>query len=196
MEQYSDWWEALTTLQQVYWGLAVPFTLIFILQLILTLIAGDSGDSLHTDAEIDGDTGIPFQFLTLKNMVAFFSIFAWTGIASLDGGMSEGWSLLLASVSGIIMMLIMTSIFYFLAKANESGTLKIANAKGKLAEVYLTIESKRNSVGQVQVKVQGALRTLDAITDDETEIKTGKVVKVNDVIDNNLLLVTTNYNRI
>jgi membrane protein implicated in regulation of membrane protease activity len=194
MEQYSDWWQALTTLQQVYWGLAVPFTLIFILQLILTLIGGDSGDSLHTDAEIDTDTGIPFQFLTLKNMVAFFSIFAWTGIACLDGGMSEGWSLLLASVSGVIMMLIMTSIFYFLAKANESGTLKIANAKGKLAEVYLTIESKRNSVGQVQVKVQGALRTLDAITDDEIDIKTGKVVRVSDVIDNNLLLVTTNYN--
>ncbi|WOK06985.1 hypothetical protein [Imperialibacter roseus] len=194
IEQYTNWWETLTLLQKIYWSLAVPFTLFFLLQMLMTLIGGgDMGDDLSTDAEIDADTGIPFQFLTLKNLVAFFSIFSWTGIACLDSGMSDGWSLVASSVAGLAMMLIMASIFYFLSKADESGNLKMSNAKGKLGEVYLTIASKRNSIGQIQIKVQGSLRTLEAITDDETDIKTGKVVKVSDVIDNNLLLVTANF---
>jgi membrane protein implicated in regulation of membrane protease activity len=194
IEQYTNWWETLTLLQKIYWSLAVPFTLFFLLQMLMTLIGGgDMGDDLSTDAEINGDTGIPFQFLTLKNLVAFFSIFSWTGIACLDSGMSDGWSLVASSVAGLAMMLIMASIFYFLSKADESGNLKMSNAKGKLGEVYLTIASKRNSIGQIQIKVQGSLRTLEAITDDEADIKTGKVVKVNDVIDNNLLLVTANF---
>lgn len=194
VEQYTQWWEALSLLQKIYWTIAVPFTIFFLLQLILTVVGGDIDGDLATDAEIETDTGVPFQFLTLKNLVAFFSIFAWTGIACLDSGVSEGWSLVASTVAGLVMMLIMASIFYFLSKANESGNLNLNNAKGKLGEVYLTIPSKRNSIGQVQIKVQGSLRTLEAITDDETDIKTGRVVKVSDVIDNNLLLVTANFN--
>jgi membrane protein implicated in regulation of membrane protease activity len=194
IEQYAGWWETLTLLQKIYWSLAVPFTLFFLLQMLMTLIGGgDAGDDMSTDAEIDADTGIPFQFLTLKNFVAFFAIFSWTGIACLDSGVSEGWSIVFGTIAGVIMMLMMASIFYFLSKADESGNLKISNAKGKLGEVYLTVEKKRNSVGQIQIKVQGSLRTLEAITDDDTDIKTGKVVKVSDVIDNNLLVVTANF---
>ncbi len=193
VENFSVWWETLSLLQKIYWGLAVPFTIIFLLQLIFTLIGGDIGDDTSVDAEIEGDMGVPFQFLTLKNLIAFFTIFSWTGIVCIDSGLSAGWSVVISSIAGILMMALMASIFYFLARANQSGNLVMSNARGKLAEVYLTIPSQRNSVGQVQIKVQGSLRTLDAITDDEQDLKSGKVVKVQDVIDNNLLLVTANF---
>jgi hypothetical protein len=38
--------------------------------------------------------------------------------------------------------------------------------------------------------VQGVLRTLDAVTDDEKDIPTGKLIKVMKVAGNNLLVVT------
>jgi hypothetical protein len=147
-------------------------------------------DTPDVDAEIEGDTGIPFQFLTLKNLVAFFTIFSWTGIACIDSGLSEISSLLIATVAGLIMMTIMASLFYFLSKANVSGTMIIKNAIGGVGEVYLTIKASRGGVDKVQIKVQGSLRTLDAITDDEDDIPTGKLITVREIVNNDLLLVT------
>jgi hypothetical protein len=52
------------------------------------------------------------------------------------------------------------------------------------------IQAARGGLGKVQVKVSGALRTLDAMTDDAADIPTGKLVKVSKVIGDNILLVT------
>jgi hypothetical protein len=43
-------------------------------------------------------------------------------------------------------------------------------------------------MGKVQIKVQG-LQTLDALTDNEEDIKTGGVVDVVEVINDEILLV-------
>ena len=89
------------------------------------------------------------------------------------------------------MMTIMASIFYFLGKANADGTLKMKNALGGIGEVYLTIKGKRGSIGKVQIKIQGSLRTLDAMTDDEQDIPTGKIITVSQVVNDSILVVTT-----
>jgi hypothetical protein len=43
-------------------------------------------------------------------------------------------------------------------------------------------------MGKVQIQVQG-FRTLDAITDEHEDIKTGSVIEVIDVMNNEVLLV-------
>jgi hypothetical protein len=143
------------------------------------------------DAEIDADHGIGFQFFTLKNMVGFFTIFGWTGIASIQSGASVTTSMIVATLAGTAMMGIMAGLFYLLMKASADGTMKIQNAVGAVGEVYLTIQSKRGAMGKVQVKVSGAIRTLDALTDDEQDIQTGKMVTVSRVVNDNILLVTS-----
>ena len=189
MSDFSSWWEGLSLSLKIYWSLAIPFTLFFVLQLILSFLGGDVPDDAP-DAEVEADTGIPFQFLTLKNLVAFFSIFGWTGIACIDAGLPETTSLIISIAAGLAMMTIMASIFYFLGKANASGTLKLRNAKGGIGAVYLTIPAKRGGIGKVQITVQGSLRTLDAMTDDEVDIPTGKVITITEVVNDSILLVT------
>ena len=95
MSDFGSWWDGLSLILKIYWGLAIPFTLFFILQLILTFVAGDVADDTP-DAEVEADHGIPFQFFTLKNMVAFFTIFSWTGIACIDSGLSEAVSVIIS----------------------------------------------------------------------------------------------------
>ena len=189
MSNYSEWWEGLSTSLKIYWGLAIPFTLFFILQVVWSFFGGGDVPDDTPDAEISGDTGIPFQFFSLKNLIAFFTIFSWTGIACIDSGLSETTSAVIATFAGLAMMLLMASLFYVLAKADSDGTLKIKKAIGGVGEVYLTIKKKREGTGQVQIKVQKSLRTLDAITDDEEDIPTGKMITVKNVI-NNILIVT------
>lgn len=189
MHDFTTWWEGLNLSLKIYWALAIPFTLFFLLQLVLSFMGGDVPDDTP-DAEVEADTGIAFQFFTLKNLVAFFSIFGWTGIACIDSGLSEITSLIIALIAGLIMMTVMASIFYFLGKANADGTLKMKNAVGGVGEVYLTIKSKRGGIGKVQIKIQNSLRTLDAMTDDDQDIPTGKIITVKQVLNDSILVVT------
>jgi hypothetical protein len=191
-DNLSTWWEALELLEKIYWGIAIPFTLFFFLQMLLTFFGGDIPDDASADADVEGDGGIGFQFFTLKNMVAFFTIFSWTGIACLDSGLSNGVSITVSLIAGLAMMFLMGFIFYYLSKANESGTLKMKNAIGVVGEVYMEVKANRGNIGKVQVKVQNSLRTLEAITDDDTDLKPGKVITVKDIANDNLLIITTN----
>lgn len=187
----SESWTSMIFLEKLYWCFAIPFSLLFIIQLILTFFGGDM-DSLDVngdaDISIEHDTGIDFQFISLKNLIAFFTVFGWAGIACIDSGMANWATILISTLCGIVMMLIMATIIYLMGKLTESGTLDIRHAIGKVASVYLTIPAKRGGMGKVQVKVQG-LRTLDALTDNEEDIKTGAVVEIVEIISDEILLV-------
>lgn len=191
MESYSTWWAALTPALKIYWAIAIPFSIFFLLQMIFSLFGGGDHPDNVVDVDVETDHGIPFQFLTLKNMVGFFTIFAWTGIAGTQVGWSSGWTLAVATLSGLVMMTVMGSVFYLMSKMNSSGTMKISEAIGKSGEVYLVVPAKRASTGKIQVIVGGLLRTLDAVTDDDENISTGKQARVSAILDNNTLLVTS-----
>ncbi len=192
----SDSWQTMDLLEKIYWCFAIPFSLLFVIQIIITFFAGDM-DSIEAegdaDAAVDDDTGIDFQFLTLKNLIAFFTIFGWTGIACINGGMSTLATVFISIALGLVMMTIMASIAYFMGKLTDDGTLNLKNAKGKVASVYLRIPAKRKGTGKVQVKVQG-LQTLDAITDSEEDIATGALVEIIEVVNDDILLVKLSGN--
>jgi membrane protein implicated in regulation of membrane protease activity len=189
---FSTWWDSLTTVQQIYWGIAIPSSIVFLLQIALTFIGADHADGT-VDFDVETDHGVGFQFFTFKNFVAFFTIFSWTGIACLDGGMSLGKTLPISAVAGIAMMAIMAGIFYFFSRLTDDGTLHIKNAIGKLGEVYLPVHSGRGNIGKVSVKVQGSLRELEAVTDDENDLPTGAVIEVKGIIGDNVLLVSKSH---
>ena len=125
----------------------------------------------------------------MKNIVAFFAVFGWSGIGFVNAGLAPWLVILLAVVCGLLMMLLMATLFYLMSRLSESGTLKMKNAVGKLGEVYLVIPANRGGMGKVQLNVQGSLRTLDAITDDMENIPTSSIIQVIDVIDEQILLV-------
>lgn len=190
----SNWWSDMNLVEQVFWGIAILFSFFFIIQTVLTFFGGDIDDmdvDGDADTAVDTDGGIDFQFLSLKNLIAFFTIFGWTGIICLHSGIGPGISALIATGAGLIMMLIMASIIYFMGKLVEDGTLKMKNAIGKSGSVYLPIPAKRAGVGKVQIQVQG-FRTLDAVTDNETDIPTGAIIEVVEILNNQILIVKIN----
>jgi hypothetical protein len=181
----------MQTPEKIYWLIALPFTAVFLFQLVLTFIAGDidhADISTDHDVSIDGDHGIGFQFLSIKNLIGFFSIMGWTGIAMLSGGKSLGITVLVSVLAGLAMMLIMAAMVYYLGKLSEHNVLNLNNAKGKIGTVYLRIPAKRNGMGKVQVNVQG-FQTLNAITDNSDDIPTGAVIEIVDAINNEVLVV-------
>ncbi len=187
----QEWFHALTIFEKVYWVVALIASVIFVVLLVITLIGGDTDgiDSGDVDMDIEGDTGIEFQFLSFKNLMGFLTIFGWSGIACLDGGLSKTLTVIISVICGLLMMVGMAALFYYLGKLQSSGTLKLANALNQVGEVYLTIGADRSKIGKVSINVQGTLRELDALTDEQNNLEMGNVVRVKEVTDNGILIV-------
>ncbi|WP_167614388.1 hypothetical protein [Maribellus sediminis] len=184
-------WSTIGLFERIFWYMAIPTTLILVLLMVLAIFGGDTDTDVDTDVDADISDGdsIPFQFISLKNIVAFFAVFGWSGVGFIRAGMTPGLVILLAFLCGLLMMSLMATLFYLMSRLAENGTLKMSNAIGKLGEVYLKISAKRGGMGKVQISVQGSVRTLDAITDDLEDIPTSSIVQVVDVIDDSILLV-------
>ena len=184
-----DWYSNLEFFLKMYWLVAIIGSLIFTIVMIMAFVGGDTDGIDEIDSDIDADAGAGFQFITFKNLVGFFTIFGWSGIACLDAGLSKQLTVIISVISGSLMMAIMATLFYFISKLSDSGTLNYKNAIDAVGEVYLTIGSDRSKMGKVSVSVQGTMRELDALTDSLTELKSGTIIKVVDVTSNGILIV-------
>lgn len=186
----EHWFEALPLFEKIYWAVALISSAIFVVLIVMTLFGGDADDlGGDVDTDIDGDTGIGFQFLSFKNLMGFFTIFGWSGISCLDNGLSTAITVVISVTCGLLMMTAMAALFYYLAKLQSSGTLKLKNALNQIGEVYLTIGANRSSIGKVSINVQGTLRELEALTDEVQDLNQTNVVRVKEVTANGILIV-------
>lgn len=186
----EQWFSALTLFERIYWITAIIGSAFLVILTILTFIGGDADDVGDIDGDLDLDAGIDFQFLSLKNLVGFFTIFGWTGIACLSAELSYGTTLIVSLFCGLLMMFAMASLFYFLSKLNSGGgAIKIKNALGGIGEVYTTIGANRTTLGKVQIKVQGRLREIEALTDEAIDLKQGNIITVTEITNNGILIV-------
>ncbi len=190
----SLWWQDLPTFEKIFWAIALLFSLLFLIQTILSFVAGDGDEAFgDADAAIDGDSGIDYGYFTIKNFIAFFTIFGWTGIALSKGNVSKPLIIFISLAAGLAVVLIMVFLFRSMSKLKQSGTMQIEKAVGLTAQVYLVIPASRDGLGKVHIRLQGSLRELNAITDDSIAIATGKLVKITGIINHNVLVVTSNF---
>lgn len=192
----SSWWQGLASFEKILWAFAIVFSVLFLFQTLYSLFVGepDDGSAIGSaDSYIGDDTGIGHQFFTVKNLIAFFTIFGWVGIASYNSGLSKLVTIIIALAAGFAMVLIMVFLLKNVNKLRHSGTMQIRNALDQVCETYLFIPAKRNGIGKVHIRIQGSLHELDAITDDESQIPTGKIVKVTGVVNEQILLVTASF---
>ncbi|MCT4588053.1 MAG: hypothetical protein N4A71_09540 [Carboxylicivirga sp.] len=192
-ESFIQSWETMNLLEKLYWCIAIPFSLIFAIQLILTIFGGDThySESSTDNVNPDSDHEVDFQFLSLKNTIAFFTIFGWTGTICIGFELST-WATIIISLScGITMMFIMASFLYLMGKLNDNTSFQIQNTIGYAGTVSLAIPAQRKGNGQIQINIQG-FKTIEAITDHNSDITIGSIVEVVEVLHNGVLLVKLN----
>lgn len=189
----AEWWNTLSALQHMFLYAAIPFTLILIIQAILTIV-GLGGHDTDVDTDMDANTDIDvgsdvdaheasesvagFRFFTIRGLVAFFCIFGWTGYALSGTSLGTALIILISVAAGLLAMLLIGLMFYAMMHMQASGNLVYSNAIGKDAEVYIPIPAQRTGRGKVMVEFQQQLVEAEAITDDEQKIPTGTSVRV------------------
>ena len=167
--------------------------LLFTIQLLLSFI----GVGMDTEGSGIGDLGASdysFKFLSIMSISSFCMVGGIFGLYALTlFDPNSGWripaAVITTLITGGIMVYLSGLISSALAKIQGSGTVKTANAVGKTAKVYLTI--KPGKIGRVEVDVQGRRKYIDAVAQDPSkEFKTGELVKVVSVKDEDILVVT------
>ena len=185
-----EWFLGLEGFELILWCIALFFSLLFLIQTILSFIGG--GDAFDDSDIFDGtDDGAGYQFFTVKNLIAFFTMFGWAGLAAYKAGLGNGWVIFIALASGVSRVLLMYVLMQRTAQMRNSGTLQMKNALNQIGETYLRIPAQRGGIGKVQVQVQGRLMELDAMTDDPADIATGRPIQVVNLLNNRILLVTS-----
>jgi len=188
----ETWWTSLDLYQKIMWGMAIPFSVLFVIQMIMTFLGmgehGGDGD-VAGDANADADTQLPLQFFTFRNFVNFFLGFSWTGISLYEAVENKLWLTLLGVFIGLVLVTIVMALLYGLSKTIQSGNIDIKDAVGRNANVYFTIPAAGKGTGKIQMSIQQAVREYDAITELNEPINTGSIVRVKGVIDGHTLLV-------
>ncbi len=184
-----SFFDNMSSFELTMWIIALIGSAIFLLLFVMSLFGVDSDADLDVDTDIDTDTGVGFQFFTFKNVMAFFTIFGWTGITCIDNDLSVGLTIFIAVLAGLAMMTLMAALFFWTGKLAEDGTLKINNAIDRVGEVYLSIGANRSKMGKISIDVQGSKRELSALTDETVDLKQGDVIKVKAVVSGEILLV-------
>lgn len=194
-----DWWNSLNIATQVFYCIAVPSTLILIIQTLVTFLGGsdgvegeagidadvdvgESGDGVFGDEAAD-NTADPaglsgLRIITFRGIIAFLVVFGWVGVAMDSSGAKLWLTLPIAFVCGFAMMLSLALIFRAVMRLRNDGNADNRNAVGTSGKVQLTIPPARSGEGKVHLMLQGAYVERNAVTDDSEAIPTGAEVIV------------------
>ena len=167
------WWEALDVLGKIFALIAIPSTLIMIVQTVLMFIgfggesdssadaaeivddvsdgSGIFGDDVPGGTDIDGidspdEPGL--KILSFRTIVAFLAVFGWVGIELLKLGAGSVVAIAVSIGAGIAIMLIMAFLIRELFKLQSSGNVDIKNAVGVSGTAYIPIPANRHGKGK------------------------------------------------
>lgn len=121
-----EWFEALSVAGKVFVCVAVPSTLVLVIQTVMTFFGFGDGDGDADLPDLDGD-GVPdgifggneagetdnfeiaessgLHMFSLRGIVAFFCIFGWLGLTMVTNGTEEWLAVLIAFIGGFLAML-------------------------------------------------------------------------------------------
>lgn len=200
----SEWWAALSVLQKVLYCIAIPSTLILVLQTILLIMGfGDSGsdfnpsDTSGLDLDVpdgdlsmdmpDGDVSVQttgefgtLRLFTVQGIVAFLTTFSWVAIVAVPY-LPDLLAAVIGLVCGFIMMYIVAKILQMSSKLAENGTFRTQSVIGETAQVYITILPNGETGGKVTINSTSRFTELEAVTDGKEAIASGSRVRIVDV---------------
>lgn len=184
-----EWWNSLDLTLQIFYCIAIPATLVLLIQTFLMFIGigdGDAdfdapdvdfnGDGIPDDIDMDIDDVTGFESLhifTIRGIIAFFVIFGWVGVVMESANINLIITLAIAMLCGFAMMVLIAYLFKMVMRLKSDGNTDNRNALGSAGKVYLTIPPARSGEGKINIMLQGTYVERNAVTDEDESIPTG-----------------------
>lgn len=204
----TQWWDQLSLISQIFALIAIPSTLVLLIQTILLFFGiggGDSdGDISSGGIDLDGD-GIPdipdsdagggvesgsgLALFSIRGIVAMLCIGGWSGLVMLEAGLPVILSVILAINFGMLALFALAYMMKLASKLQSSGNIDLGNAIGKTGRVYLPIPPSATGSGKINIVVQDKYIEVDAMTTASRKLATGEAVRVVSTDETGLLVV-------
>jgi hypothetical protein len=194
------WWESLTSFQQIMFVIAVSSSAVMLIFLVLMLIGVDGTDFDGVDApDLDVDflndeplSGIGgLRILTLKGILAFLSIGAWSAYLFVEV-MSPILASLIGVVLGFIAAYLQALAYRAMMKLESSGNIDYNNAVGKTGTVYMRVPKLKSGKGKITLVIQERYTEIDAVTEELEDILPKTSIVVIGLLDPTTLIIKTN----
>ena len=187
-----NWWNELDLIQQIFALIALPSTVLIIVQTVLLLIGIGADSDADVDADdIDGldlaDDGL--AIFSIRGILSMLCITGWVAVALLETSLPAGVSIAIAIVCGIATLIGMAFLMRAINRLQSSGNIDIGNCIGKIGEVYIPVPASGNGSGKVNLTVQEKFSEFTAITTSGDQLKTGSFVRVVAVSESGVLVV-------
>ena len=178
--------------EKVYWVIAIFSSLIFILQTLMSVVGFgdadvDGGDFASVDTEIDLHAGPVLEYVSVRNIVAFFLGLSWGALASLGSGLPLIAASFIGCVIGAFFVGAVMTVLKLMGNLKSDGTLSLENAVDQEGTVTVPIPPNMEGTGKVHIVIQGRLVELQAVTTDET-LARGQQVVVIEISGNRLVV--------
>jgi len=196
MSTFGEWWAALSTLNQWFFVAAAFFSVFFLWQLVATLmgLGGEEQLDTHVDSAWEHQTPddadqtvVAFKLISIRSLIAFFTLFTWAGALYLSGGAGIGAAMLRAILWGVVAMLIVSFFFYLMRRMTETGNIKVDSCVGTVGTVHLDIPAQGD--GEIRVLVSGVMTHLKARSGGDSPFKAGQTVRVTKMVGPNIVEV-------
>lgn len=191
MEDITNWYSALPSILQLFWGCAIVSSFVFLVQAILTLLGMDGDSDFDLDASASSDTmdlGGGLSLFSVRSFVNFFVGFGWAGIGFYNL-IPQPWLLyVIAAVIGCFFVWLYFFIRRQTMRLQSDGSINVKKCIGSHCDVYLRIPAENSGTGKVQISINGSIHEYSAVTKGAL-LPSGSRVRVVDVMDNDVFVV-------
>ena len=181
-----NWWNSMDLTGQIFALIAIPSTLVLVVQTVLLLIGvGGLADGVDLDGdgvpdtpgfEGDGDGGL--ALFSLRGIMSLAAVAGWSGLVMHEAEIPLGLTVFLAAAFGFLAMVGIAFIMKLASKLQQNGNLDIGYAIGKVGTVYIPVPPKMSGSGKINLTIQERFVEVDAKTPCDRKLNTGESVRI------------------
>lgn len=193
-----EWWNNMDLVGQIFALIAVPSTLVLVVQTILLLV-GIGGDDLDADGvditgngigDTPGDGGADgLALFSLRGIMAMAAVGGWSGLVMYEAGIDLTVTVVLAAAFGFMALVGIAYLMKLAARLQQDGTLDLGYAIGKVGTVYIPIPAEMKGSGKISLTMQERFIEVDAMTTCGRKLTTGESVRVTATNENGMVVV-------
>jgi hypothetical protein len=179
--------EAPSLMEIIFVSCAVLGGILFFIMMLLMMVGdvlGGVTDAIGLDIDAGGGA---FEILSVQGLSVAVMMFGLTGMFGLSATGSDVVAVLAGGIGAAGGMYGMGKMMYGINQLQADGTINYNDAIGQRGQVYSRI--KPNETGEIQVPVDGTLKTLLARAQDKSMlISSGEFIRVVDIIGSTMIV--------
>ncbi len=182
-----EWWNSIGLVGQIYGIIAIPSTLVLVVQSLLLIFGlGDDdldadGIDLNDNGQIDtpgdgGESGL--ALFSIRGLMAMAAVGGWSGLVMHSSGIALPITILLSLAFGFLALVGIAYIMKVAVKLQDNGNIDLGGAIGRVGTVYIPIPEKMTGSGKINLTVQERFLEVGAVTTADRKLSTGESVRV------------------